>query len=446
VTDPGAPRPLHLFLSVGGSPRPLRSAMAALRPDRVTFVVSDGSGGSRSSRDQVEEAVLVDRDGAPGGPGLRHADGCPPAVEVIAAPPDDPDRGFALLRPALVAATADACVVADYTGGTKSMSTALFLAAVSIEGVRVQFMRGERSDLKQVADGTEAPHEPPVRLIGVARRLDLAARFATRRDYGPALAVCKDLCAEFRTEPVVLPPDLAAWRQRAQVGRYWFEMLDAWDRFDFHSAMTTQNKLGGERLLGPSASALTVLRERLAALCEAKGHPSFALVEDLWLNALRRGDLGRWDDAVARLYRCCEAALQAHLWSEQGVETGRYPAARVPDALRADFETRHRSGFATGFLQLGLADTARVLRTCGGRGANAASAIIDDHGDLVGLGWQSKRNKSILAHGFDPLGEQHWREARAWFEVRKKALWEDGLGRATAQQLPDGLPAETPAN
>ena len=39
----------------------------------------------------------------------------------------------------------------------------------------------------------------------------------------------------------------------------------------------------------------------LAALAAADARPSFALSEDLWLNALRRAETGRYDDALARL-------------------------------------------------------------------------------------------------------------------------------------------------
>jgi CRISPR-associated protein (TIGR02710 family) len=438
VTD--APRPLHLFLTVGGSPSPLRSAMAALAPQRLSFVVSDGSNRTTSSRGEVCDERLFSDKGEDRGPGLRFHPACPPDFSVIEIPPDDPDRGFALLRAAILAAAADARVVADYTGGSKSMSTALFLAASSVEGVAVQFMRGQRTDLRQVADGTERPWTPPIQLIGVARRFDLAEAFARQRDYGAAHAICLRLCEEIGPRTGALPADLADWGRRAQTGRAWFEMLDAWDRFAFKQATTCLQRLMRPEMLGPDHPALAPLCPRLAALRASGEDPSFALVEDLWLNAQRRADPGRWDDAVARLYRLAEAALQAWLWRSHGLKSGRVPVARVPESLAAAFAAAHPAGWARGTLKLGLTDSARLLRALGGEGAAAGAAVVGDEGEPVGLGWQDKRNGSILAHGFDALSERHWTEARAWFDARRRTLWEAGLGRATAAQLPQRWP------
>lgn len=432
--------PLHVFLTVGGSQKPLRSAMAALKPERLTFVISDGTNGTQSSRGEVYDERLLTRDGACIGAGLRFDAHCPPSFDVLEIPPDDPDRGFALLRPKIAAAVRESRVVADYTGGTKSMSTALFLAAVSVEGTALQFMRGQRADLRQVADGTERPWQPPVQLIGVARRFELAEAFARQRDYGAAHKICEQLCAEIGPRTKALPLDLADWGRRAKIGRFWFEMLDAWDRFDFNQAKTSLGKLVQRDMLDTTDPALALVGGRLGALLEHNGKPSFALVEDLWLNAHRRADLRRWDDAVARLYRLAEAALQAWLWRQHRLLSERVPVERVPGTLAADFSGGDPANWKRGTLKLGLTKTARLLRTLGGDGAAAGASVVGDDGKPIGLGWQDKRNHSILAHGFDALSEQHWIEARKWFEDRRKVLWERGLGRPTAEQLPSYLP------
>ena len=440
MQHPPRDRPLHLFLTVGGSPAPLRSAMAALAPDRLTFVVSDGSGGSKSSRGEVQDERLTNARGEDNGPGLGRHPACPADFAMLEIPPDDPDRGFALLRPAIAEATREARVVADYTGGSKSMSTALFLAAVSVEGVEVQFMRGARADLRQVADGTEQPWTAPMPLIGAARRFELAAAFARQRDYAAAYALFKGLCDEIGPRTKALPADLAGWGQRARVGRSWFEMLDAWDRFDFKAAARKLEELCRPDLLGPAHPALAPLDDRLSALNEHGGAPSFALVEDLWLNAQRRADLGRWDDAVARLYRLAEAVLQAWLWREHGMETKKVPLSRVPEPLADNFRQRGKVG-SDGAVELGLVDTARLLRALGGPGAEAGACVVAEGGTPRGLSWQQKRNTSILAHGFAALAESDWQKARTWFEERRVVLWESALGRSTARQLPNAEPA-----
>jgi CRISPR-associated protein (TIGR02710 family) len=402
----------------------------------VTFVVSDGSDGTPSSRQHVDAASIASRDGGLGEPGLRRSVGCPAEVDVIEVPPDDPDRAFALLRPVMEAAARGARLAVDYTGGTKSMTTALFLAAETVPGATLQMMRGRRNDLLQVADGTEEPYEPPIQLIGAHRRFEIAAAFARRREYGPAHQIYLELSREIGPRTMRLPADLVEWGNRARVGASWFGMLDAWDRFDFKGATAALGQLERVDFLGPTDPSIAPLRQRLSALREGLGKPCFAMVEDLWLNAQRRAAVGRWDDAVARLYRCAEAALQAYLWADYTLETKAVPADRLSPSLR----NRRDIADGTSTVSLGLTDTARLLRHLGGRGAAAADAFIDRDSYPERLGWQDKRNHSILAHGFSPLSEQHWRDAEAWFECRKSALWENGLGRKTNDQLPDAFP------
>src|SRR5208283_410335 len=91
-------------------------------------------------------------------------------------------------------------------------------------------------------------------------------------------------------------------------------ILADWDAFRHAAAVALARGakanawLAGHRLAEPLS--------RLAAL---RREPDFALCADLWLNAQRRATGGRFDDAVARLYRLTEAAVQAQLWRRYGV-------------------------------------------------------------------------------------------------------------------------------
>jgi hypothetical protein len=116
-----------------------------LRPDVVWFLVSDGKSGE-SSASQIES--------------LKLTDGCPAQPQVLGIPADDPDAAYKKCRAYLAQARKlhpDHRVIADYTGGTKSMTGALLMAAFAQPGVEVQFMVGERADLAQVKPGSEKP-------------------------------------------------------------------------------------------------------------------------------------------------------------------------------------------------------------------------------------------------------------------------------------------------
>ena len=92
--------------------------------------------------------------------------------EVITVSTDDPDAAFQIIARRIKVLTRkcpDARLVADYTGGTKSMSAALILAAVENEVVNLRLTTGVRTDLKGVSSGMER-----VEVINVEDRSDTA--------------------------------------------------------------------------------------------------------------------------------------------------------------------------------------------------------------------------------------------------------------------------------
>ena len=435
-----------LVLSVGGSPQPLRTAIEARAWDRIVFVVSDGVGATPSSRGQVEAAAISygrDPDGRDrSGPGLRHLLGCPRDIAIVGVPPDDLDRALALIDSALAAEiAAGRTVTVDYTGGTKTMTAAMVMAASGHEGVALRFMAGRRADLTQVEAGTETPVEMPAHLLGVANLFALARAEVRRRAYGPALGLMSQVERSIAVQKAGLPGPPKSWRLRTEAWRKCLAILDAWDRFDVRAAWSLL-----ESALDVGASwAETLDRSghaaRLRALAEERQRgPGPALCEDLWLNAQRRAALGLYDDAIARLYRLAEAAVQAGLALRHGIpDTGNVPLARVPVQIREQcrVKTDRRTGAAT--VELPLFRALDFLAWLDPTDPLAAVWPRDDKG-FVSTDWQRARNKSILAHGFQSAAIADWKAAASWFDDRRSVLWEDLLGRATAAQLPDTLP------
>lgn len=427
--QPDTSQSTALFLSVGGSPEPLVSAMTAIRPDRVVFVVSDGSKGSPTSRAMVdEESIVYDLRSGRTGPGLSHLDVCPRDFSVISVPPDDLDTALARIDAALSAERrADFPVVVDYTGGTKSMAAAMVLAASAHPEVRLQFMAGRRADLAQVEAGTESPVEMPGDLLGLGQIFASIRAFMARRQYGPALALADGARAQIDRHPKRVP---TAWRGRVDAWRHGLKVLDAWDRFDHPEA----HKLLSAGLDEAAPWALWLeaqgYADRLSALAtNRRSHP--VLVEDLWLNAERRAENGLFDDAVARLYRLAEAAVQARLWQYHRIDTANARYDDLPDRVRNRMNTGSQHG-RTGY-PLARAEAIEVLEMKAPGDPVAAAFRARPR-------WQFARNTSILAHGFAPLARNEWTTARQWILQRRGILWEDLLGRPTASQLPDTLP------
>lgn len=436
-----------LILSVGGSPQPLRQAIASRPWARVVFVVSEATGGGASSRSMVEdEEIVYDARTGARGPGLRHLPACPKDIGMISVPPDDLDRALALIDSALAAEIgAGRNVTVDYTGGTKTMTAAMVLTGTAWEGVRLQFMAGQRPDLTTVRAGTEAPVEMPRHLLGAANLFALARAQVGRRAYGAALGIVNEIGRLFGQAPSggAKPPE--SWRKRRQAWRDCLAVLDAWDRFDFAAAAKTL-KHGLERT-APWARTLENqgFGHRLRVLAEeVEAGPGPALCEDLWLNAQRRAALGLYDDAIARLYRLAEAAVQARLNVRHGIrDTGAVPRDRVPEAIAEGCSRRRDPKTGKEVLALPLLSALELLAHL-----DPADALVKawprEEGRFTTPDWQSARNRSILAHGFRPATEGDWKKACAWFDACRDPFWdpfwEELLGRPTAPQLPDRLP------
>jgi len=423
-----------LILSVGGSPAPLRLTIGSRPWARVVFVVSDGSGGSPSSRTQVENPET--------GEGLRHLPACPQDISIVEVPPDDLDRALSLVDAALSAELAHGVpVTVNYTGGTKTMTAALVLAGTAHEGVRLEFVAGERRDLSQVRAGTEQLTEMPGHLLGAANLFALARAETGRRAYGAARAVVAQIGTGFEQarSSGLRPPK--SWRQRCDAWNRWLSVLEAWDRFDFAAAGKALDE--GLKQGAPWARPLDEegFGARLRALAEeARQGPGPALCEDLWLNAGRRADLGLYDDAIARLYRLAEAAVQARLNRCHGIgDTGAVPRDRVPEQIAAGCHVRTDPRTGQEVVALPLFRALALLAHLD-PGDGLAAAWPHDVQGFATPDWQRGRNRSILAHGFRPAGREDWEKARAWFDERRKAFWEGLLGRETAAQLPSILP------
>ena len=167
-----------------------------------------------------------------------------------------------------------------------------------------------------------------------------------------------------------------------------------------------------------------------------EGAPGWDLCADLWLNALRRGERGRYDDAVARLYRLVEAAAQAWLWTRYELKSGRIPWGRIPQTMRDGVQ--RRSDSSGDFALLALNQTVKFLR-CLDQDDRFAAAYMSDWADAAGVQgppWLTLRNSSILAHGFKSISEKVWIQAKTWVEANVRPFFAE----AEFNQLPRQIP------
>jgi hypothetical protein len=121
-------------------------------------------------------------------------------------------------------------------------------------------------------------------------------------------------------------------------------------------------------------------------------------LRDLWHNAQRCAARGRYDDAVARLYRLWEAIAQWLLRADCSIDT-----AVIQTGLRKSWEL---------YLHLRPDGAAASLW-------QRPAQLGDKQGkeiELLDLRL-STRNKSILAHGWNPVTPAGWQSLSQWTET-----------------------------
>jgi CRISPR-associated protein (TIGR02710 family) len=416
-----------LIASVGGSPAPIVRAIADTRPRFALFLATETEGSRPGSADEI--------------PGiLQRAQATTLAHQILIVPPDDPEAIFLRLRETLrtlAASHAGARLVFDYTGGTKSMTSALFQAALATPGAALQFMAGRRETLDRVTDGTERATPIPVDWL-LAERTEARLRAAWGRF---AYAECAEgialLLDDLGTDEKA-PPET---RQRLRDLGEAAAAFDAWDRFDHK---------GAAGKLAPLAARHASLKPH-AALAARLAREEGARLPDLMRNAERCAARGRFDDAVARCYRLIEWTVQWHLKRSFGIDTSKmdWTNPHLTPTVIAHAQLAEQAGkkkTLTGLMQ--AVKLAGALELEGaiehflrapwpGRKNKTGEGRLRDMLDL--------RNESILAHGERPLDEAAWQRFADFMAHWNSQVLHPLLKSAGIDADPPQLPKAPPA-
>lgn len=386
---------LLLITSVGGSSMPVIHSISLLKPDRILFAVSP------ETRPIVNNEIipsLLER-------GFEIGAGAYEIVEVQHA--EDLTACVRRLRSAIQGEVAswrsrgeDYEVAIDITGGTKVMTAALSLVTHRLPCEIIYTGGTERSKggLGVVIDGHEKTVQEfnPWELLGYAALEDAEALI----DNGHYTAAHRVLnWAMTGHEERDLRRRLGAFQALASAYMYWerFQHQDAQEKLDIAMSMGAEFRISlGE----DSARALLATLESNAAFLKSRGEPGW-LVKDLIANALRRQAEGRYDDAVARIYRAIEALAQERLEKYDIFSTEETMLKSLPGRLAEKWKGSSWQQDGKGFILLGLQRDYEVLI---------------EQGDELGLKFQELglagtksplkvRNNSILGHGFKAVGQ-----------------------------------------
>ncbi len=296
-------------------------------------------------------------------------------------------------------------VIVDYTGGTKTMSAALVLATVT-KGYRFSYVGGKertKGGLGVVISGFEAVKTglSPWRVLLVEERRKIALFFNSYQ-----FSAARDI-AQKLTE-VLEGLDKAIYESLSEL----IEGYRLWDSFEHKEALRiiekSKNKLAEHLRYNPNGIINGFLEGVNASLVFLKDTSDktknfkdmhISLVFDLFHNAKRRAEEGKYDDAVARLYRSLEMIGQIEFQEKFGCPTSDVKVEKIPELLRDEMKRRHTSH--DGRVRIPLYDTFRILKEVNNPFGQLFFGCEGEINKIL-----SARNSSILAHGVTPISKE----------------------------------------
>lgn len=411
-----------LVLTVGGSSQPLVSSIRQNRPDRLAFLCSDDTPGTKGSYIEVEGQGKVCEKGTLPNIILQSGAENIPWEIVKIKELDSPDacylESLALLT-RLRQEYPDATIIADYTGGTKSMSSGLVLAALDTKGVVLGVQAGLRANREKISPGTQFTRLTHGYAPLIHRQQNAVANAFARFDYPTAIALLED---------ILTIPDLPSEStQTLQLQLTLARGLNAWDRFDHATAWEMLRPLHNTHVrLTKFLEFVLWSRSRLDPSFDKavagklgekpKGH-GYELIQDLVLNAERRAAQARYDDAIGRLYRTVEMLAQARLKYSFGIDAADVDIEKVPPQLKPKYAQKRSP--RDNKIKTALMDDYELLDALG----DPALGSIFNRNKGALLDFLGFRNNSLFAHGYMPIAESDYRKARTLL----KPFLEDGI-------------------
>lgn len=281
----------------------------------------------------------------------------------------------------------------DYTSGTKAMSAALVSAAIEAKVGSILYVYGERGEGGRVKSGTERRNSlSPNKLYSqdfFQKAVDLfnAYRYTN----------CIELLSSYEFHPEFL--------NKVNLLHNLAKIFDAWDKFSFSAAFEIARHFSLEELKEFNLKG-KFEKDYLPLLVKLKEtHLSIEKVFDLIENANRRASEGRFDDAVARLYRALEMIGQIEFEKEFKCPTSNVNVENIPEEFRADIN-KHYYDLKDGKIKIPLFAVFDLLAKINNKIGLQFNNNLEQNKKIL-----SQRNNSILAHGAIPLTEDNYNEA-----------------------------------
>lgn len=298
-------------------------------------------------------------------------------------------------------------VVADYTSGTKSMSSALVSTAIAKEIGVLSYVYGLRDEQGRVISDTERLSQLSPNAIFTEQKIKLFKQLFNRYQFDSSFELLHSTTIHYNFRDLT---------------NFYLGLSKAyaeWDRFNFKQSAEQLNSLSVE--IATQLELKRIVENHKAKLHKLKqaneqGKLSEDDFIDLFSNALRRFEEGKYDDCVARLYRLVEMVAQIEFEKEFQMTTDKVKIDILPESLKERFVANQQNKQ----VELGLLDTFKVLNEKSeNKRTKMFFAKIDDFKKLLIV-----RNHSRLAHGQTPITKETCKKLISFvqevFEIKNK--------------------------
>ncbi|MBE0525292.1 MAG: TIGR02710 family CRISPR-associated protein [Methanosarcinales archaeon] len=283
----------------------------------------------------------------------------------------------------------DICI--DFTSGTKAMSSGCVLAGASFECGNLSYVGGGKRDINgRVISGTErviilTPNE-----FFIDQRRRMIQDFFILFQFDACIKLISD--ARLKSMAMEVHDELDLLEKLVLAYSFW-------DKFNHLKAASYFNQLHGKfdiRWQIDTSNSKEIVfkianqKEKFAHSREILDKFSKEILADLLANADRRAQEGKYDDAVARLYRAVEVISQM-LLARRKIDTSRVKIEDLPSSWQEEYRESNES------IKLGQEKAFSLLESLD-------EDIGRDYRENKNLrNYLSKRNSSILAHGLTPM-------------------------------------------
>lgn len=399
-----------LILTVGGSDTPVVNCIKNYHPNYVVFLCTEDNNDNMGSRKMIDGGDIVKKErpckrcnyeNVSKKDNIVNQCGLSNDYAIHVVPHDDPNKcyetAFNLIKNFISEGHE---ITVDYTGGTKSMSVGLAVAAMEFPQCNLSVVKGIRQDLDRIRDGMEVVSRLPSHAVFTKRQKRLCRDLISQYNYAAAVRILEELST------LGFVDDEKYFRRQLILCR----SFAAWDKFDYHKTVKMMNIYKTDSLITEYYAALRQICATLEWYGEGateikKAPPVFMLVYDVLLNAERRAYQGHYDDAVSRMYRALEMYGQFCLRTgEPQLTSEDVDVSLIPEQHREYYEKKRG---ARGKIQIGLIDDYELLAILG----HPVKQLWESWRDKI-KGVLNKRNNSFLAHGMKPISCKEYTEMK----------------------------------